>query len=102
MALLNGWKEIARYLGHGVRTVQRYEELGLPVRRPNGNTHSNVIALTEELDAWVHRAPTREESENRVLKQRVAELEAEVAALRAELQNRQETRMKVAAGSKVA
>lgn len=30
--LLSGWKEIANYLGKGVRTVQRYEyELLLPV-----------------------------------------------------------------------
>ncbi len=31
--VLNSWKEIACYLGRGVRTVQRYErDLGLPVR----------------------------------------------------------------------
>ena len=31
---LNGWKEIAGFLGKGVRTVQRWErELGLPVHR---------------------------------------------------------------------
>ena len=32
LQVLNGWKEIANYLGKGVRTVQRYErEFGLPV-----------------------------------------------------------------------
>ena len=31
---LNGWKEIAAFLGKGVRTVQRWErEQGLPVHR---------------------------------------------------------------------
>ena len=35
---LNTWKEIATYMGRGVRTVQRWErELGLPVRRPREN-----------------------------------------------------------------
>jgi len=28
--LLHSWKEIASYMGFGVRTLQRYEELGLP------------------------------------------------------------------------
>jgi hypothetical protein len=32
--ILKGWKDIAKYLGCGVRTVQRWEKLGLPVRRP--------------------------------------------------------------------
>jgi hypothetical protein len=34
---LNSWKEIASYMGRGVRTVQRYErELHLPVGRIHG------------------------------------------------------------------
>ena len=28
-----GWKGIAKYLGSGVRTVQRWELIGLPVHR---------------------------------------------------------------------
>jgi hypothetical protein len=41
-----------------VRTVQRWEqELGLPVRRPRGKSRSAVIALKNELDAWLHQAP---------------------------------------------
>lgn len=53
--LLACWKDIAKYLGKGVRTVQRWEqEFGLPVRRPNGMDHkSAVIAYTRELDAWL-------------------------------------------------
>lgn len=53
--ILNGWKEIANHLGRGVRTVQRWEQLGLPVRRPNSRLRSAVICTTEELDAWVAR-----------------------------------------------
>ncbi len=52
---LNGWKEISNYLGRGVRTVQRWEHLGLPVRRPAGRTRSAVCALPDEIDAWVKR-----------------------------------------------
>jgi hypothetical protein len=59
--VLNSWKEIAAYLGRGVRTVQRYErELGLPVRRPRGTPRSAVLALTDELDNWLRTAPTGE------------------------------------------
>ena len=56
--VLNSWKEIAAYLGRGVRTVQRWErELGLPVRRPRGKERSAVIALTPDLDSWLHKVP---------------------------------------------
>jgi hypothetical protein len=59
---LSGWKDIARYLGKGVRTVQRYErEFGLPVRRPTGKTRGSVLATKAELDAWVSARPIREE-----------------------------------------
>jgi len=58
---LSGWKEIANYLGKGVRTVQRYEcELGLPVRRPAGRPSGSVLATRAELDAWVSAIPIRE------------------------------------------
>jgi hypothetical protein len=54
-AVLSCWKEIANYLGKGVRTVQRWEQMyGLPVRRPNGlSRKSAVIAHTADLDAWL-------------------------------------------------
>jgi hypothetical protein len=52
--ILSGWKDIANYLGSGVRTVQRYEqELGLPVHRPAGKKQGSVIATKSELDAWI-------------------------------------------------
>jgi len=58
---LSGWKEIANYLGKGVRTVQRYErQLGLPVRRPAGKPSGSVVATRAELDGWVKASPIRE------------------------------------------
>lgn len=56
--VLNSWKEIAAYMGRGVRTVQRWEqELGLPVRRPRGKERSAVIALKSDVDHWLNRVP---------------------------------------------
>lgn len=49
---LNGWKDIAAYLGKSVRTVQRWErQAGLPVHRvqPLGEV---VFAFRSELDLW--------------------------------------------------
>jgi hypothetical protein len=51
--MLGSWKEIACYLGKGVRTVQRWErQFGLPVRRPNASNKGVVCALPDELDTW--------------------------------------------------
>jgi hypothetical protein len=59
---LTGWKEIANYLGRGVRTVQRYERyMGFPVRRPAGKQGAAVMATKAELDAWVAASPIRGE-----------------------------------------
>jgi ribose 1,5-bisphosphokinase PhnN len=61
--ILNSWKEISSYVGRGVRTVQRWEELyGLPVHRAAGRDRSAVYALSDEIDAWLrmgkmHDAP---------------------------------------------
>ena len=54
-AVLSSWKDIARYMGKGVRTVQRWEHhLGLPVRRPNGASHKSAVLLERsDLDAWL-------------------------------------------------
>jgi hypothetical protein len=59
--VLNSWKEVATYLGRGIRTVQRWErELGLPIRRPRGKSRSPIIAFRPELDRWLQNAPTAE------------------------------------------
>ena len=58
--VLNSWKEIARYVGRGLRTLQRYEaEFGFPVRRVAGRPRTAVMAFTEEIDAWLAQAKCR-------------------------------------------
>ena len=50
---LDGWKEIAAYLGKSPKTAQRWEETrGLPVHRPPGESGASVYAFREEIDAW--------------------------------------------------
>src|SRR5690242_10284183 len=52
--ILNSWKEIAAYLGRGVRTVQRWEgEQQLPVHRIGKGKRSPVYALIPELRFWL-------------------------------------------------
>jgi hypothetical protein len=53
--VLSSWKDIARYLGKGVRTVQRWERhLGLPVRRPIGASQKSAVVLNRgDVDAWL-------------------------------------------------
>ena len=71
--MLNSWKEVAVYLGRGVRTVQRWEiDLGLPVRRPRGKPRSAVIALKAELDSWL-TGSQKETSKEIIKKTSVAE-----------------------------
>jgi hypothetical protein len=57
--ILHSWKEIASYIGRGVRTIQRYElQFGLPVHRPAGSSRSSVMAFSDEIDNWLSRTPT--------------------------------------------
>src|SRR5215469_3129122 len=55
---LNSWKEIAAYLGRGVRTVQRWEKMGLPVQRPKSGSRGSVTAEADEIDNWLLGAHT--------------------------------------------
>jgi Tol biopolymer transport system component len=51
---LESWKAIASYLGRGVTTVQRWEQLeGLPVHRLPHAKKGSVYAVKTELDAWL-------------------------------------------------
>lgn len=51
---LNGWKEIATYVGRSVRAVQRWERMfGFPVHRPGGMSTGVVIASRAEIRNWV-------------------------------------------------
>ncbi len=54
--ILSSWKEIATFMGKGVRTVQRWEkQLDFPVHRPPGGLRHVVFARAEELKAWMER-----------------------------------------------
>jgi hypothetical protein len=80
MKILSGWKKIASHLRQNVRTVQRWELIGLPVHRPKAGPQSQVIAFDEELDVWAEAAPTG------VFKT-ITDLKAKVARLEEELRN---------------
>ena len=59
--VLNGWKEIATYLGRDPRTVERWEkQRSLPVRRLPGSGRATVYALVHELDQWMASSPVRD------------------------------------------
>jgi hypothetical protein len=53
--VLSSWKDIAKYAGKGVRTVQRWEhELGLPVRRPAGRAGKSVVLVyRKDIEKWM-------------------------------------------------
>ena len=49
---LNSWKEIAAYLKCSERTVRRWEQEGLPVRRHPHKARAAIYAYRTEIDAW--------------------------------------------------
>jgi DNA-binding transcriptional regulator YiaG len=52
---LNSWKEVARFVGISVRTVQRWEQYaGLPVHRPARKLRSPIVAIPEEVERWLN------------------------------------------------
>ena len=78
MELLSGWKEIAEHLHLGVRTAQRWERLGLPVRRVSSSPCSPVVALPDELELWARTRDVKSDaallSSNKFLVTRLIEL----------------------------
>lgn len=51
--VLNSWKEIAVYIGCGVRTAQRWaSDLGMPVHRPRERSRSAVLGFKSEIETW--------------------------------------------------
>ena len=98
--VVSGWKEIANYLRCGVRTVQRWEKVGLPVHRPLPGKRSHVVAYSEELDWWItdhqprHAVPghimvsiAHAERLREEIRARRAELRDRVRVLRKQMQN---------------
>lgn len=58
--VLDGWKDIADYLGKSVRTAQRWrQEFGLPVHRLGDREKEGVYAYKSELDEWRRTAGRR-------------------------------------------
>jgi DNA-binding transcriptional regulator YiaG len=52
---LNSWKDVARFVGISVRTVQRWERYaGLPVHRPARKLRSPIVAIPEEIERWLN------------------------------------------------
>ncbi len=53
---IDGWKEIARYLGRDVTTAIRWErQKGLPVHRVQGGKRQPVFCYVHEIEAWLGR-----------------------------------------------
>jgi hypothetical protein len=78
--ILSGWKEIAQYLGKGVRTAQRSaKQLGLPVRRVSGKHNGSVMTSKSDLNSWMRSSPTQQESFNKEARSVMAYLSAELA-----------------------
>lgn len=59
MGILNGWKEIAQCLNLTSRTAQRWERLGLPVRRVSNSRRSPIVAVSDEIENWVRKKNTK-------------------------------------------
>lgn len=82
--VLSSWKEIAQYLGRGVRTVQRWErQNNLPICRPSRGA-GLVLAHKKDLDQWIAtgRADTNDETN---VDTTIAELKSQLEAARAEI-----------------
>ena len=55
---IQGWKEIAAYIGRTERTARRWEtQRQLPIRRTPGERRSSVYAIVSELDKWLMLTP---------------------------------------------
>jgi hypothetical protein len=67
--ILTSWREIAFYMGKSVRTMQRWEHLGLPVRRSSNLAHrASILAYPDELNSWAedHFSRIVAETENNI------------------------------------
>src|ERR1700739_3483321 len=86
--LLSGWKEIANYMHQGVRTVQRWELIGLPIRRVKATKPSPVIAFAEDLDVWARSLHTPMLDRIEELRATISSLEDQIRSLKLQLRVR--------------
>jgi hypothetical protein len=85
-AILTSWRDIAHYVGKGVRTAQRWErELGLPVRRMKPGKKRSVLAIPEEIDSWVRSQQFTDGSDRAALLRALDVLQKENRELRRQL-----------------
>lgn len=89
MKTLSGWKEIAVHMNQALRTVQRWEHLGLSVHHIGNGKRAPVVAFAEELDGWERGIP-RLVDEICELKSKVTSLEEEIVSLRDEVKTAKE------------
>jgi hypothetical protein len=110
--ILKSWKEIASYLGVGIRTAQRWTTLrGLPVRRPSAARGSAVLGFSDDIDRWLRspKARTHEPFEGMIatdlltsrpsrprLLEREVEILLEIGALIAQLDNQNDVLRRIA------
>lgn len=72
---LEGWKQIAAYLGRDVRTIQRWERAEqLPVRRQMHRKLGSVLAFKDELNRWVEQRCSLQNKHSSATTLRVYEL----------------------------
>ena len=84
-SVLTSWKDIARYVGRGVRTVQRWErELGFPVRRTKSRENGTTLAIPREIDSWVKSQQCTDGSDRGMLLRSLHELRIVNLELRSE------------------
>jgi len=63
---LDGWKDIATYLGKAERTVKRWEaDRGLPIHRVPGGGRASVYAYRVELDEWLKSSNASESEDSK-------------------------------------
>jgi hypothetical protein len=91
-SILTSWKEIAEYVGKGIRTIQRWEgQMGFPMRRMRHGRKSTVLAVPREIEAWLQSQPLfgeqlgSEESERTALLRALNALRSENRKLRRQL-----------------
>jgi len=86
--ILSGWKEIAQYMRCGIRTAQRWQSRGLPVRHMYPGRRAPVLANSEELDAWMAGGSFwgKKDTDTQANVQRSRELRAQVRRSRERLQ----------------
>ena len=82
--ILSCWKEIARFFGKGVRTVQRWEALGLPVYRPSSEKNI-VFADPRELRRWALRNADLADEVEKSLNQQLSPAQRRLLALADEI-----------------